>query len=85
MQFTPGAGNWLFRHPQAGPLTALRAPKDPLQCNELLLWQQDWGVKHHPALLARLPLDPALKHDAKGITTHGALLLVLKQHVASGP
>jgi hypothetical protein len=51
----------------------------------LLIWQQDWGVKHHPALLAWLPLDPALKHDAKGITTQRALLLVLKQHVASGP
>jgi hypothetical protein len=30
-------------------------------------------------------LGPGLKHDAKGITTHGALLLVKKQHVASGP
>jgi hypothetical protein len=75
----------LFRHPQAGALTALGAAKNPLHRNELLVWQQDWGVKHHPALLAWLPLNPALKHDAKGITTHGALLLVLKQLVASGP
>ena len=66
-------------------MAALGAAKDPLQGYELLVWQQDWGVKHHAALLARLPLGPALKHHAKGITTQRALLLVLKQHVASGP
>ena len=75
----------MFRHPQPGALAALGAAKNPLQGNELLVWQQDWGVKHHAALVARLPLGPALKHHAKGITTHGALLLVMKQHLASGP
>jgi hypothetical protein len=66
-------------------LAALGAAKDPLQGYELLVWQQDWGVKHHPAQVARLGLGPALKHDTEGITPQGALLLVVKQHVASGP
>jgi hypothetical protein len=66
-------------------LTALGAPKNPLHRNELLVWQQDWGVKHHPALVTRLGRGPALKNDAEGIASHGALLLVVKQHVASGP
>jgi hypothetical protein len=66
-------------------LAALGTPKNPLQGYELLVWQQDWGVKHHPALVPRLGRGPALKNDAEGIASHGALLLVVKQHVASGP
>jgi hypothetical protein len=68
-------------------LAALGAPKNPLHGNELLVWQQDWGVKHHAPLLAWLApgRGPALQHYANRITTHGALLLVVKQHMASGP
>jgi hypothetical protein len=66
-------------------LAALGAAKDPIQRNELLVGQKDWGVKHHAPLLTWLDLGSALKHYAIGITTHGALLLVVKQHVASGP
>jgi hypothetical protein len=66
-------------------LAALGATKNPLQRNELLVWQKNWGVKHHAALVPGLGLGPALKHDTKGVTTHGALLLVVKQHVPSSP
>jgi hypothetical protein len=66
-------------------LAALGATKNPLHRYELLVWQKNWGVKHHAALLPRLDLGPALKHDTKGVTTHGALLLVVKQHMPSSP
>jgi hypothetical protein len=66
-------------------LAAFGAPKKPLHRNELLIWQKNWGVKHHAALLPPLGLGPALKHHTKGIATHGALLLVVKKHMASSP
>jgi hypothetical protein len=66
-------------------LAALGAPKDPLHRNEVLVGQEDWDVKHHAAVLLWLTLASPLKDYSHGFATHGAVLLVVKQHVASGP
>ena len=74
----------MFCHPQAGALASLRSPNDPLHGNELFVRKKDRGIKHHPSLLPRLDLVSGVQHHAMGITTHGALMLVVKQHLASG-